>query len=324
MKAVTYDTFGEPADVLRASDIDRPEPGEGQILVRTILSPIHNHDLWTARGTYGHKPDLPATGGTEGVGTVEAVGKGVDDAMIGKRVATAGTGTWAEYFLADAGSAIPLPDDIPDEVGAQLIAMPFSALTLLEFLNVSEGDFVIQTAANGTVGKLMNDLAPTRGIKLVSLVRREEAKKEMRDLGAEHVVSTDDDDWQDQVRRIVGEDGARAAIDSVGGKIVADIADLLGRDGLLVVFGTATGEPLRLNAGPMISHHLVVRGFWASRIISDMADDEKARLMGEIVGLASEGKLDLSSAGEYALDDIGEAVKASLTPGRDGKVLMKP
>ena len=64
MKAATYTKFGEPADVLVVKDVARPEPKAGEVLIRTILSPIHNHDLWTIRGTYGYKPELPAHGGS--------------------------------------------------------------------------------------------------------------------------------------------------------------------------------------------------------------------------------------------------------------------
>lgn len=325
MKAATYTTFGEPADVLVVKDVARPEPKAGEVLIRTILSPIHNHDLWTIRGTYGYKPELPALGGSEAVGTVEAVGEGVDAAMVGKRVVNAGKiGTWAEYFTAPAAGVLPLPDMISDEAGAQLVAMPFSAISLLEFLDVKEGDTVIQTAANGAVGKIFADLARARGITTVNLVRRSEAVAELEALGMENVLSTDQNGWQSRAREIVGKDGAQAAIDSVGGPIVADIADLLGLNGLLVVFGTATGVPLELRAGSMITNHLTVKGFWGSRVSSEMAQDEKVRLITELVTLAAHGKLKLPSGGEFSLDDVTDAVKASLTPGKSGKILIRP
>ena len=56
MRALVHDTFGDPSDVLHLADVETPEPGPGQVRVRTLLSPIHNHDLWTIRGTYGYKP----------------------------------------------------------------------------------------------------------------------------------------------------------------------------------------------------------------------------------------------------------------------------
>ncbi|MEQ3626389.1 MAG: zinc-binding dehydrogenase [Celeribacter sp.] len=325
MKAVTHSSFGDPAQVLQAETVDTPEPGPGQVRVRMSLSPIHNHDLWTVRGTYGYKPELPAIAGSEALGQVEAVGDGVDPALVGTRIVQAGVrGAWAETCLADAATLLPLPDVIPDEAGAQLIAMPFSALALLEFLNVSEGDWVIQTAANGAVGHLFHDLAKSRGIKTLNLVRRDEAVTELEARGMDHVLSTASADWQDRARALLGPDGARAAIDSVGGPIVADLADLLGVNGELVVFGTATGEPLQLRASAMITNHLTVRGFWGSRIISEMPAAEKTRLITELVTLAAKGALHLPAGGIYPLDQIEDAVKASLTPGRQGKILLRP
>ena len=64
MKSIRYETFGDPAQVLTLGESPQPEARAGQVLVRTLLSPIHNHDLWTIRGSYGVKPELPAIGGS--------------------------------------------------------------------------------------------------------------------------------------------------------------------------------------------------------------------------------------------------------------------
>lgn len=325
MKAVTYTTFGTPVDVVRVSDEPKPEPGAGQVQVRMTLSPIHNHDLWTIRGSYGYKPELPATAGSEAAGVVEAVGAGVDEKLIGQRVAVAGVpGAWADYFVAPAAGIVPLPEAVSDEVGSQLLAMPLSALALLEQLPLKAGDWLVQTAANGTVGKLMVGMARERGIKVLNLVRRAEAKAEMEAFGVDAVFSTEDEDWKTQALAVLGENGARAAIDSVGGPIVADVADLLGRDGVLSVFGTAAGVPLALNAGNVISRHLTVKGFWGARVMSEMTGEEKGRLIGELLQLAAAGKLHLPSGGDFSLDQITAAIDASLTAGRTGKILLKP
>ncbi|MEC9104645.1 MAG: alcohol dehydrogenase catalytic domain-containing protein, partial [Pseudomonadota bacterium] len=76
MKAAVHDIFGEPVDVLETREVETPKPAAGEVLVRTLLSPIHNHDLWTIRGNYGYKPPLPgAIGGSEAAGVIEAVGE---------------------------------------------------------------------------------------------------------------------------------------------------------------------------------------------------------------------------------------------------------
>ena len=325
MRSVTHDRFGEPAEVLRTQSTGRPTPSEGQILIRVVLSPIHNHDLWTIRGTYGVRPDLPAIGGSEALGIVEETGPGVDPALTGRRVAVAGVrGAWAEYALAQAAGAIPVPDDMPDAAAAQLIAMPFSAITLLEFLHVGRGDWVIQTAANGAVGKIMAVLARARGVRLLNLVRRPEAVEELRAMGMTDIVSTSDPDWLARARGILGEDGARAAVDSVGGTVAAGLVDLLGTEGLLVTFGSTTGEPLQLPAGPIIFKHLSVKGFWGAKVMPATPPQDRQRMFAELIGLVMDGSLPLTEDRSFGLDDPAGAMTAALTPGRSGKVMFRP
>lgn len=325
MRSIIHERFGEPADVVQTAERDRPSPAEGQILVRVTLSPIHNHDLWTIRGTYGVRPDLPAIGGSEAVGIVEETGPGVDPALKGRRVAVAGVkGSWAEYAIAQAAGAIPVPDAMPDEAAAQLIAMPFSAITLLEFLHVGKGDWVVQTAANGAVGKIMAVLAQSRGVRLLNLVRRPEAVEELTAMGMTDVLSTSDPDWVAKARAIIGDDGARAAVDSVGGEVAAGLIDLLGTEGLLVTFGSTTGDPLQLPAGPIIFKHLSVKGFWGAKVMPATPPADRQRMFGELIGLVMEGKLQLTSGGEFGLDQAVAAMDAALTPGRTGKVMIKP
>src|SRR3546814_8889430 len=99
-------------------------------------------------------PALPAIGGSEGLGVVDALGAGVEGLSVGQRVAAAsGRGTWAEYLVAPARMVIPMPDAIADETAAQLIAMPLRAQMLLEFLPVGRVQWMVQNAANGAVGR---------------------------------------------------------------------------------------------------------------------------------------------------------------------------
>lgn len=325
MRAVRHETFGDPAEVLSLAEIPDLHPARGQILLRVTLSPIHNHDLWTIRGSYGVRPDLPATGGSEAVGIVEAVGPEVDPTMVGRRVAVAGLqGSWAEFALAPAAAAIPVPEAMTDEAAAQLIAMPFSAITLLEFLGVKEGERVIQTAANGAVGKILSVLAEARGIKVLNLVRRAAAAEELAAAGNLDTLGTDDPNWLKRARDIVGPEGARAAVDSVGGEVAGGLVELLGEDGLLVTFGSMTGEPLQLPTGPIIFKQLTVKGFWGSKVMPATPEADRQRMFAELIGLVMDGRLSLTSGGTFGLDQAAEAVRASLSPGRSGKIMFRP
>lgn len=325
MRSAIHDVFGDPAEVLALADSPIPEPGPGKVRIRTLLSPIHNHDLWTVRGNYGYKPALPAIGGSEAVGVVDAVGDGVDAALVGQRFAVAGVhGSWAEYFIASAAGLVPVPDAIPDEAAAQLIAMPFSAITLLESLGVAEGDWVAQNTANGAVGKTLAMLAKARGVNVVNLVRRDAGVAELTDLGIDNAVSTAAPDWKAKVAELTGGAPIKAAVDSIGGTASGDMADLLGENGLLVSFGSMTGEPMQISSGAVIFKQLTVKGFWGSTVSATMAPDLRRKLIGELLTQVATGKLKLPTDGVYGLDQVSDAVKASLTPGKTGKVLLRP
>lgn len=325
MRSAIHTTFGDPAELLHLADMPQPEPGPGQVRVRTLLSPIHNHDLWTVRGEYGYKPSLPAIGGSEAVGIVDALGDGVDAGLLGLRVAVASVhGTWAEYFIAPAGGLVPVPDVISDEAAAQLIAMPFSAISLLEFLDVSEGDWIVQNTANGAVGKTLAMLARSRGVHTVNLVRRDAGVAELAALGIDNAVSTAAPGWKDKVRAITGDAPIRAAVDSIGGATTGDIADLLGENGLLVSFGSMTGEPMKISSGAMIFKQLTLKGFWGSTVSATMPADQKRRLIGELLTLVASGQLALPVEAVFGLDQVAEAVRTSLAPGKSGKVMLRP
>ncbi len=86
MRAVTYSEFGDPSRVLALVEKDLPIPSPGQIRVKLVMSPIHNHNLMTIAGVYGTKPELPSFPGTEAVGIIDAVGDGVIKFNVGQRV----------------------------------------------------------------------------------------------------------------------------------------------------------------------------------------------------------------------------------------------
>jgi NADPH:quinone reductase-like Zn-dependent oxidoreductase len=324
MRAVVHPEFGEPADVLTVEQRPVPTPGAGQVLVRTVLSPIHNHDLWTIRGTYGFKPELPAQSGTEALGVVEALGEGVTHLSVGQRVAGGTFGVWAEYYVADAAGLIPVPDAMPDEAAAQLVSMPFSAISLLHSLDLHEGDWLIQNAANGAVGRMVAQLGAARGINVIGLVRRAEGVEELRAQGIERIVATDTEGWQDQVTAITGGAPILAGVESVGGKAAGDIASVLGDEATLVVFGAMASPTLEIPSGKVIFGQLTVKGFWGSVVSRTMPSDTKQELFGELITRVLDGSLTLPVSETFAFEDARDAARASDTAGRVGKVLLRP
>ncbi len=323
MRSIVYQQFGDPSEVLELSERPLPEPGPGEVRVKMTLSPIHNHDLWTVRGSYGVKPSLPAQAGSEAAGVIDALGEGVSGLSIGQRVVTNAPGTWSEAFIAKAQGMIPLPDAIDDETGCQIIAMPLSALMLLEDLKLSSGQWMIQNAATGAVGKNLAIMAATRGIKVINLVRRDAGIDELKALGIEYVVSTASDNWQEQVKALTGDEPIMSAVDSVGGKESGQLLNLLGQGGELIAFGSMTGQPMELNTGDIIFKQTRIRGYWGAKAFPAARPEDLSRLIGELFQMAIKGTLKLPVDDIFDLSQAQEAATASLQPGRAGKVLFK-
>ncbi|WP_282856738.1 zinc-binding dehydrogenase [Pseudoclavibacter helvolus] len=325
MRTITHPTFGEPQDVLTVEDHELPQPGPGQVRLRILLSPIHNHDLWTVRGTYGYKPELPARAGTEAVGIVDALGADVEGLAVGQRVATGGSfGAWADYVTTPAAGLIPVPDSVSDEAAAQLVAMPFSAISLLESLHLEPGDWLVQNAANGAVGRMVAQLAAARGVNVLGLVRRADGVEELRSQGIERVVATSVESRRDEVATITGGAPIKVGIESVGGKPAGEVLSLLAENGELVVFGAMASPTLELSSGDVIFKQATVRGFWGSKVSQSIDPALKQRLFGELLAAIGSGQLTLPVAGVFPFEQIAAAVEASLTAGRVGKVLLRP
>jgi len=325
MQSIIHHHFGEPVDVLEPADMPQPEPKAGEVRIKMILSPMHNHDVWTVRGSYGYKPTLPTIGGSEAVGVIDALGEGVQGVLVGQRVAVAVVhGSWAEYFIAPAHGIVPLTDAIDDETAAQLIGMPISALMLLDFIDLPADSWLIQNTANGAVGKTVAMIAKARGQKVIHLVRRTEAVAEMQALGIQNVVATDQADWKEQVKAIHADQPLIAGVDSIGGQASGEMLALLSENSLLVSFGSMTGETMQISSGDLIFKQATVKGFWASVVNKQLSAERKKELIVELLTLAAQKKLLLPVEGIFSFAQIKDAALKATQGARQGKVLLKP
>jgi NADPH:quinone reductase-like Zn-dependent oxidoreductase len=324
MRVVEYKSYGDPAEVLTLGERPMPEPGPGEIRVKMRLSPIHNHDLWTIKGQYGVKPELPAIGGTEALGIVDALGEGVNNLKVGQRMmAAALTETWADYFIMRADRAVPLPDAVSDEVGCQLIAMPISAMMALDDLTMEPGQWLIQNAATGAVGKTIAMICKARGINVINVVRREAGIAELAELGISNTVSTADPAWMKKVKELTGGAPIARAIDSVGGKESGQLMSLLGEGGVLMSFGSMGGGNMEISSGDLIFKQAKVIGFWGAKRSGKTNPEDFVRMIGELITLAAKGQLNLPVDKIFDISEPQAAAAASMVPGRKGKIAFK-
>lgn len=137
-------------------------------------------------------------------------------------------------------------------------------------------------------------------------------------------MATEADDWREQVREITGGAPVVAGVDSVGGPAAGDVLSLLAEGGTLVAFGSMGSPRLDISAGDLIFKQATVKGFWGSRVTEQMDPALKMRLFGELIERLVAGELTLPVSATYPLEEIAAAVEATMTPGRVGKVLLRP
>lgn len=324
MLSIRFDQFGEPADVLRVVECPKPAPGVGEVLVRMRARPIHPSDLLTVRGLYGSLPTLPATPGVEGAGAIEAIGPNVQDWQTGQRVIPLATpGTWQEYHIVKADQLIPTPDTISDTIAAQFVVNPFTAWVMTtEELRLEPGQWLLQTAAGSTLGRVVLQIAQLRGFKTINVVRRRKQAEELKALGADEVVCTADENLVERVMEITDKAGVPAAIDAVGGQTGADTARSLGLHGMMLSYGLLSSEAIPIDGLHMIFRCSTVRGFWLRDWFRTVPVERRHAVSAELLRLMAGGKIAPPIEAEYPLKDAVKAVQHAERCGRQGKVLL--
>lgn len=326
MIAAVFDRHGPPEDVIRVSEVPAPTPGSGEVLVRMLASPVNPSDLQYVRGGYGLRPTLPAIPGLEGVGVVESGGGLFGRLLRGKRVAVLNsrTGNWAEYTVAKARTCIPIPSDLSDEQAAGFFVNPATAVAITQHvLQVPAGEWLLQTAAGSALGKMVVRLGQANGFRTVNVVRRREQADELKKLGADAVLVESDGPLPEQVRRAVGGDGVRYAMDPVGGRIGAEVVQSLAAGGTAVLFGSLSGEPVPVDPRALITGSKRVQGFWLADWAKGLGLVQKLRLIRQIRRLMRAGVLTTEVGETFPLARVTDAVRAAAAPGKPGKVLLR-
>ncbi|MEM8500766.1 MAG: zinc-dependent alcohol dehydrogenase family protein [Pseudomonadota bacterium] len=328
-KYAEFSQLGNPADVLEVKMAKRRALSDGEARVSVLATPIHPSTLLQIAGQYGVDPTLPSVPGNEGVGRVTETAAGVTHLKIGQLVLLLGGGTWRDEIVAPAASFIPLPnlDDASPEVIEQLsmaVVNPVAGLLMLtSFVDLKEGDWIVQSASNSAVGGYIIQLAKQRGIKTVNVVRREGLAEELKAKGADAVL-IDGPDLAAEIASATDGEPVVLAIDAVGGDTFSRLANSLTHGGTLVAYGVLSGKAASLNPALTIFNDVRIRGFWLSKWFETASSQEKQSALGQIIPLIASGALKANVDSRYSVDQIKEAVQRAAKRGKNGKVLIVP
>lgn len=321
MRRVRYHAYGGP-EVLRVEEADVPDPGPGQVRIRTTAIGANFVDTKFRRGagTIFHRP-LPATLTGDVVGTVDAVGAGVGTDLAGRRVAALVLDAFADFVLADADGLVDVPDGMDDGVASMLPSAAPVALGVLLASGLAPGGTVLVHAAAGNIGHLAVQLAKLRGAGTVIGTAGSPAKLDfVRTLGADAAVDYSGDDWTDRVRA-AAPSGVDVVLDSVGGRTTLRSLELLAPFGRLVIYGAADD----VVDVPATSLYLLrsIGGFsllaWqAARPV------EYRQAMAELTGLLTSGHLRATVHTRLPLAEAVAAHRLLDARAQLGRVLLVP
>lgn len=321
MKALVQDRIGSPLDVVELRDVPRPRAGPGQSLVRMVAAGIHPGDFFFTQGLYpeAKRPQLPGqVVGNHGVGRVVSGG----DLAPGTLVAFSAGRVWAEYAAVDTAALIPLPDDYPVERAAQL--MP--AITARDLLTVSEvqaGQWLAVTAGHSLVSGLLIQMARRRGVRVLAVVRRRVAGRDLEALGAEAVIALSglEVPLAEAVRAATGGAGLNGVADAVGGEVLTQLLEALAFRGRAVIVGAYDLQPFKASALKVLMdlqeiHSYVYRYFFEPPAAGD-ADYLKS-VLDELADPATVVPI----AGRHRLEDFREALEETAARPETGKRVL--
>jgi NADPH:quinone reductase-like Zn-dependent oxidoreductase len=283
-KIVRFHSTGGP-EVLKIEELPIPEPGKGEVRLRVKAIGLNRAEAMFRRGQYLEEPVLPSKLGYEAAGVVEAVGPDVDKSWIGKKVSTVPAfvmthyGVYGEVAIVPVSAIAVYPEKLTPEQGTSIWMQYLTAYgALIEFAHITRGDVVVITAASSSVGIAAIEIANAEGATSIATTRTSKKKPVLVEVGAKHVIATEEEDLVARVNRITSGKGVRVVFDPIGGKGIEQLAQVTAFHGTIYEYGALAPEPTPFPLFAALAKALTVRGYTVRELFADpklMAKAEK-------------------------------------------------
>ena len=322
MKTVVADPVGGPEN-LKYLDAPMPEPGDGEVLVKLESIGVNFIDVYHRTGLY-KVPETPVKLGSEGTGTVQAVGNGAPF-RTGQRVAYAmARGSYGEYAVVPAKLLVEVPEQVSFDEAAAIMLQGMTAhyLTRSTF-SLQGGNICLVHAAAGGAGLLIVQMAKIAGATVIGTVSTKEKAELATRHGADHIIIYTETGFVSEVKRITDGMGVHVVYDSVGSTTFHKSLDCLRARGMMVSFGQSSGA-----VGPIDPLVLTQKGSLfltrpsLAQYLSD-ADELRWR-SSEIFEWMENGRLKVEIYRVYPLRDAAAAHRDLESRRTTGKLLLRP
>jgi len=321
-KAIRFHKQGGP-EVLQVDDVPVGEPQAGQIRIRHTAIGVNFVDVYQRSGLYPMQ--MPATGGNEGVGVVEAVAKGVKDVKVGDRVCYTGLpGSYCESRLVPAERVVKVPKGISDEQVASMLLKGMTVHYLIfSTYKVKKGETVLWHAAAGGVGLIAGQWLKKLGVTAIGTVGSDEKAKLAKAHGYKHVINYSTENFVERVKELTKGKKLPVVYDAVGKSTWDGSLDCLQPRGLMVSFGNASGAVPPQNLGILSAKgSLYVTRPTLATYIAARADLVKRST--DLFNVVKSGAVKIETTARYKLDEAANAHRDLEGRKTTGSVILVP
>ncbi|MEV6725877.1 NADPH:quinone oxidoreductase family protein [Streptomyces xanthochromogenes] len=317
MQAWRVHENGEPGEVMRLDEVDRPEPGPGQVLLRVRAANINFPDALLCRGQYQIRPPLPFTPGVEICGETEDGRRVIANPALPH-------GGLAEYVVADEAALLPAPEALDDAEAAALhIGYQTGVFGLHRRAHLQAGETLLVHAAAGGVGSAAVQLGKAAGARVIGVVGGADKAAVARELGCDLVIDRRTDDIVAAVKEATAGRGADVIYDPVGGDAYAKSAKCVAFEGRIVIVGFASGSvPAPALNHALVKNYSIVGLHWG--LYAQKDPDSIARCHQQLTRLAAEGAIKPLISERVPLKDAAAAVQRVADGTTTGRVVVLP
>jgi NADPH2:quinone reductase len=320
VRAIQITEFGGP-ETLELVDLERPEPGDGEVLIRVSRVGVNFADTHQRENAYVRRFGLPLVPGNEVVGTVEA---GALEPGTRVLAMTGGAGAYAEYATAPAASTFPIPGEVDDGVALALLIQGLTAWHLHRTCaRLAAGESVVVHSAAGGVGSLATQLAKPMGAgRVIATAGSEERRAKSLELGADAAIDPDSDDLTAAL--VEANDGhpVDVVLEASGGRIFDASFEALAPFGRLVVYGISSREQNEVRTGKLLRGSRSVIGFWLMHCLD--RPELLREPLADLLDRAARGEIEVLVGGTYPLSEARRAHEDLAGRRTTGKLLLDP
>jgi NADPH:quinone reductase-like Zn-dependent oxidoreductase len=325
-RVVRFHQIGGPEN-LKIEDLPSQQPGRGEVRLRVQAVGLNRAESMFYHDRYLERPQLPSRIGYEAAGVVEAAGEGVDQAWIGKTVATVPAFSMTRYGTLGDEAVVPVtalgeyPSNLsPVEASAVWMQYLTAYGALVEIGRVQEGDFVSIPAASSSVGLAAIQIVRDAGASAIAVTRTSAKRQELQSLGAHEVIASQEEDYVQRLQEITGGKGARLTFDPVGGPELEKLAAAAARGGVIIEYGALATEPTPYPLFQALSKGLTIRGYTLLEITLDAHKTEKAKAF--IYERLADGRFAPRIARTFPFEQSVEAYRYLESNQQVGKVVI--